>query len=77
LVGALSLVVLSLLDALHLMVNTSMGGVAVLSFRGIQTTGFFSWCSYPTARRESFPRGGHSFDRMDFANPTFEQIARH
>jgi hypothetical protein len=30
----LSLVVLRLLDALHLVVDTSMGGVAVLSFRG-------------------------------------------
>jgi hypothetical protein len=39
LVGALSLVVLSLLDALHLMVDKSMGGVAVLSFR---------WTTYHT-----------------------------
>jgi hypothetical protein len=23
------------------------------------------------------PHGGHSFDRMDFANPTFQQLARH
>jgi hypothetical protein len=31
----------------------------------------------PPARREVFSRGGHSFDRMDFANPTFEQLTRH
>jgi hypothetical protein len=23
------------------------------------------------------PRGGHSSNRMDLANPTFEQMARH
>jgi hypothetical protein len=34
LVRVLSLVVLSLLDTLHLMVDTCMGGVAVLSFKG-------------------------------------------
>jgi hypothetical protein len=34
LVGVLILVVLSLLDALHLVVDTSKGGVGVLSFRG-------------------------------------------
>jgi hypothetical protein len=28
-------------------------------------------------RREVISRGGHSFDRMDFANPTFEKIAPH
>jgi hypothetical protein len=33
-VGVLSLVVLSLLDALHLVVDTSLEGVAVLSLRG-------------------------------------------
>jgi hypothetical protein len=33
-VGALSLVVLSLLDVLHLEINTSLGEVAVLSLRG-------------------------------------------
>jgi hypothetical protein len=26
----------------------------------------------PPARREVIPCGCHSFDRMDFANPTFE-----
>jgi hypothetical protein len=31
----------------------------------------------PPARHEVISRGGHSFDRMDFANPTFEQMARH
>jgi hypothetical protein len=33
-VSTLSLVVLSLLDVLHLMINTSLGEVAVLSLRG-------------------------------------------
>jgi hypothetical protein len=33
-VGALSLVVLSLLDVLHLVINTSLGEVAALSHRG-------------------------------------------
>jgi hypothetical protein len=31
----------------------------------------------PLARREVFPHGGHSFDMMDFANPTFEPLAPH
>jgi hypothetical protein len=31
----------------------------------------------PPARCEVIPHGGHSFDRMDFANPTFEQMAQH
>jgi hypothetical protein len=26
---------------------------------------------------EWFPRGGHNFDRMDFASPTFEQMDQH
>jgi hypothetical protein len=33
-VSTLSLVVLGLLDVLHLMINTSLGEVASLSFRG-------------------------------------------
>jgi hypothetical protein len=33
-VGTLSLVVLSLLDVLHLVINTSLGEVATLSLRG-------------------------------------------
>jgi hypothetical protein len=33
-VGTLSLVVLSLLDVLHLVINTSLGEVIVLSLRG-------------------------------------------
>jgi hypothetical protein len=28
-------------------------------------------------RREMIPHGGHSFERMDFAKRTFEQIALH
>jgi hypothetical protein len=31
----------------------------------------------PLARSEVIPHGGHSFDRIDFANPTFEQMAQH
>jgi hypothetical protein len=31
----------------------------------------------PPVRREVIPPGGHSFDRMDIANPSFEQLARH
>jgi hypothetical protein len=31
----------------------------------------------PPVRHEVISRGGHSFGRMNFANPTFEQMARH
>jgi hypothetical protein len=31
----------------------------------------------PPVRWEWFPRGGHIFYRMDFANPTFEKMAWH
>jgi hypothetical protein len=31
----------------------------------------------PPARREVIPCGGHSFDRLNFANPTFEQLSQH
>ena len=39
-VGALSLVVLSLLGTFHLVINTSLGEVAVLSLRGAMDHGF-------------------------------------
>jgi hypothetical protein len=29
----------------------------------------------PPVSWEWFPRGGHSFDRMDFANPSVESVA--
>jgi hypothetical protein len=44
-VGTLSLVVLSLLDVLHLVINKSLGEVAALSLRGLQTMVFLSWHS--------------------------------
>jgi hypothetical protein len=40
-VGTLSLVVLSLLDVLHLVINTSLGEVAVLSLRGATDHRFY------------------------------------
>jgi hypothetical protein len=40
-VDTLSLVVLSLLDVLHLMINTSLGEVAALSLRGAMDHAFF------------------------------------
>jgi hypothetical protein len=40
-VGTLSLVVLSLLDVLHLVINTSLGEVAALSLRGATDHAFF------------------------------------
>jgi hypothetical protein len=39
-VVALSLVVLSLLDVLHLVINTSLGEVATLSLRGVTNHAF-------------------------------------
>jgi hypothetical protein len=45
-VGTLSLVVLSLLDVLHLVINTSLGEVVVLSLRGATDHKFLSWYSY-------------------------------
>jgi hypothetical protein len=40
-VDILSLVVLSLLDVLHLVINTSLGEVAALSLRGATDHAFF------------------------------------
>jgi hypothetical protein len=59
LVGVLSLVVLRLLDALHLVVDTSMGGVAVLSFRGTMDHTSLFVVLYSSRSWEWFPRGGH------------------
>jgi hypothetical protein len=76
-----SLVVLSFLDVLYLVLNTSLGE----SFRFEPKRGYgprSSFCGVlsPLVRREWFPRGGSSFgrrDRMDCANPTLEQMAQH
>jgi hypothetical protein len=74
----LSLVVLRLLDALHLVVDTSMGGVAVLSFRGtMDHTTLFVVLYYSNELGMVSPWWSYSFDRMVFANPTFEQMAWH
>jgi hypothetical protein len=48
-VSTLSLMVLSLLDVLHLVINTSLGEVAVLSLRGATDRGLFSWHSYSSS----------------------------
>jgi hypothetical protein len=40
-VDTLSVVVLSLLDVLHLVINTSLGEVAVLSLKGATDHAFF------------------------------------
>jgi hypothetical protein len=74
-VGVLGLGIVSLLDVSLLVVNTGMGGtIVVLGPRGATGHGLpfvvrvvlqgDMWCS---------TRSG----RMDFANPTFEQMARH
>jgi hypothetical protein len=55
-VDTLSLVVLSLLDVLYLMINTSLGEVAALSLRGATTMLSFSWYSYSSSEmRVVFP----------------------
>jgi hypothetical protein len=41
-----TMVVLSLLDVLHLVINTSLGEIAVLSLRRATTTLSLSWYSY-------------------------------
>jgi hypothetical protein len=38
-----TMVVLSLLNVLHLVINTSLGDVAVLSLKGLRTTLSLSW----------------------------------
>jgi hypothetical protein len=83
-----TMVVLSLLDVLHLVINTSMGEVAVLSLRGA-TDHCLSFVVLVLLQwdRSGLPNGGSRFDRMDryidrhgrmnVANPTFEESARH
>jgi hypothetical protein len=74
-VGVLGLGVVSLLDVPSLVANTSMGGmIAALGYRGATGHGL------PFVERIVLkgdvwvpPRR----DTMDFANPTFEQMARH
>jgi hypothetical protein len=72
-----TMVVLSLLDVLHLVINTSLGEVAVLSLKRA-TNYTFLFVVTPPMRWEWFTHGGSSFDRrsrMDVANPTFEEMA--
>ena len=92
-VGALVLCMVSLLDALLLMVNTRQGEmVAALSLRGATDHVFPPrGARSPPMRLERIPpfRGERitplrreSVDRcclmgLDLANPTFEQMARH
>jgi hypothetical protein len=74
-VGVLGLGVVSLLDIPLLVVNTSRGDDC--SFRSQKSYGPRS----PLLGKRSFPRGRVGVrprrDRMDFANSTFEQMARH
>jgi hypothetical protein len=75
-VGVLGLGVVSLLDVPLLVANTSMGG-SVRSFRSQRSYEPRS----PLRGTRSPPRGRVGVpprrDRMDFANPMFEQMARH
>jgi hypothetical protein len=72
----LGLGVVSLLDVPLLVANTSMGGND-RSFRSQRSYGPRS----PLRGARSPPRGRVGVpprrDRMDFANPTFEQMVRH
>jgi hypothetical protein len=86
-VGMGSLQVVSLLGVLPLVLNTGMGGVVALRWRGETVHGLPSWFCPPPAREGWFPhssyRGGvhgGSFDRrdaLDCANHTLKQMARH
>jgi hypothetical protein len=79
-VGLESLQVVSLLDVLPLVLNTGMGEVIALRWRGGTVHGL-------PVREGCFPRSGYrgsvrgdSFGRkdvLDCANPTFEQMAQH
>jgi hypothetical protein len=75
-VGVLGLGVVSLLDVPLLVANMSMGGTIAI-VRSQRSYGPWSplrgACSPPRGRVGVPPRR----DRMDFANPTFEQMARH
>jgi hypothetical protein len=75
-VGVLDLGVVSLLDVPLLMANTSMGGND-RNFRSQRSYGPWS----PLCGTRSPPRGRVGVpprrDRLDFANSTFEQMARH
>jgi hypothetical protein len=79
-VGVLSVVVLSLLDALHLVVDTVWEGSQFKVSKGLWTMLSLSWCSYSSSETGVVYCGGSSFakcDRMDFANSTFEEMPRH
>jgi hypothetical protein len=78
-IGALSLVMLSLLDVLHFVINMRLGEVTVLSLRGA-TYHTFPFVVLVVLQWDWFDRMDHIFDRrgrMDVANPTFEKMARH
>jgi hypothetical protein len=75
-VGVLGLGVVSLLDVPSLVANTSMGGtIAVLGLRGATSHGipFMVHIVLQGGRVGVPPKR----DRMDFANPTFEEMAQH
>jgi hypothetical protein len=76
-VGVLGFGVLSLLDAPLLVANTSMGRGNDRNFRSQRSY----WPRSPLRGIRSPPSGRLDVpsrrDRMDLANPTFEQIPRH
>jgi hypothetical protein len=85
-VGMESLQVVSLLDVLHLVLNTRVGGVVALRWRGgtVQDLPFVAFVLLQLERVGSLivvtvvVRAG-SFDRLDdlvCANPTLDQIVR-
>jgi hypothetical protein len=87
-VGMGSLQVISLLGILPLVLNTGMGGVVALRWRGGMVHRLpFVVLFLLQLKRGWFPRSGYrggvrggSFDRrdaLDCANPTMEQMARH
>jgi hypothetical protein len=85
-VGVLSLMVLCLLDSLHLVINTNLGEVAILSLRGVidhvflfvvlvlhgETGVVFPWWTRFDRMDRNFDRRG----RMDVAKTMFEEMAR-
>jgi hypothetical protein len=82
-----TMVVLSLLDVLHLVINTSLGEVTFLSLKGYGPRFPFRGSRTPPMGQEWSSHGGSRFDRMDrcidrhgrmnIANPTFEEMAGH
>jgi hypothetical protein len=91
-VGPESLPIVSFLGALPLVLNMRMGGVIAWSWKGGTVHGFpFRGFGPPLVSEGWFPHngshGGSMFDRMDrcidrhgrmnVANPTFKEMARH